>query len=240
MADSTRSRFRLPHWGWFLLAMVLLVVAAVGLSIWLPYHREQQVVQRIQTIESWWDTGERDYWYETETGGPEWLRQLAGKERMKEFKVFERVVFVRLEGAAIPAGEIGQLSGLTNLDYLNLVNTAVTDAGLAHLSKLPKLRELFLDGTAITDVGLDHLSGCTNLERLGISETAVTDAGLAHLSRLPKLQEVFLDGTAVTDLGLGNLSGSASLTYLSLDRTAVTDKGIKRLQQALPQCHVQH
>ena len=33
MTDSPRSRFRLPHWGWFLLATVVLVVGFVLLTV---------------------------------------------------------------------------------------------------------------------------------------------------------------------------------------------------------------
>jgi hypothetical protein len=186
-------------------ATVALLVAGIGLSIWLPWHREQQVIQRIQRVKSWWYTGERETWYYTETVGPEWLRQLVDDEHLEDFRVFDRVFKVRLGGAAIPAAEIGQLSELTNLEYLNLVDTAVTDAGLTHLSKLPKLGQLYLDGTAATDVGMAHLSGCTNLDSLGISNTAVTDAGLAHLSKIATLKEVFLGGTAVTDAGIEQL-----------------------------------
>ena len=205
MTDPRRSRFRLPHWGWCLLATVALVVAGIGLSIWLPWHREQQVIQRIQRVESWWFSGNWGGWYETKTCGPEWLRELAGEDRIKEFKVFDRVVNVRLEDAAIPAAEIAQLSGFTNLEYLNLVNTAVTDADLTHLSKLPKLQQLYLDGTAVTDVGMGHLSRCANLFSLGISETAVTDAGLVYVIKMTILQEVFLDDTVVTDAGINQL-----------------------------------
>jgi type VI protein secretion system component VasF len=47
-AEPPRSRRHLPHWGWFLLATVVLVVGFIGLSVWLPYHRQQQVVQMIE------------------------------------------------------------------------------------------------------------------------------------------------------------------------------------------------
>ena len=48
--DRPRSRFCLSHWGWFLLATVILVISFVGLSNW-GHHREQQVIQKIE--ESW-------------------------------------------------------------------------------------------------------------------------------------------------------------------------------------------
>src|ERR1019366_2088506 len=101
----------LPHWGWFLLATVVLVVGYVGLSVWLPWHREQQVVRE---VEGW---GGKVF---TETSGPEWLRQLVGKDQMQEFKVFERVIIVDLALTTISDATLDHLTGLTNLPALAL------------------------------------------------------------------------------------------------------------------------
>src|SRR5436853_574884 len=111
MSDSPRSRFHLPHWGWLLLATVVLVVGFAGLSVWLPHYREQQVMHRIK---GWKGS------VTVEKGGPEWLRKLVSEDRIKEFKVFDRAVKVVLEGTVITNTEVAQLSGLTNLKSLDL------------------------------------------------------------------------------------------------------------------------
>src|SRR5258708_22989502 len=108
MSDSPPSRFRVPHWGSFLLATIALVVSAIGLSVWLPNHREKQIAEKIN---SWGGT------VATSTGGPEWLRNLVGEERMKECKVFERVSEVHLAGAAITDADVACLSRLQNLAW---------------------------------------------------------------------------------------------------------------------------
>ena len=126
MTDSPRSRFRLPHWGWFLLATVALVVGFIGLSVWLPYHREQQVIQK---IEGWGGT------VGTQIVGPEWLRRLVGEDRMRECKLFERVISVESYAATITDAEADQLSSLTNLEVIWLHGTAVTDNGIEELQK---------------------------------------------------------------------------------------------------------
>jgi type VI protein secretion system component VasF len=46
--EPRRCSFRLPHWGWFLLATDLLVLGYVGLSVWRPYHQEQQVIGMLE------------------------------------------------------------------------------------------------------------------------------------------------------------------------------------------------
>ena len=117
MSDSPQSRFRLPHWGWFLLGAMVLVVAEFGLSIWLPWHREQQVVRM---IEGWGGN------VGTETGGPNWLRRLIGEDRMNEFKVFERIdSVVSLFPTEVTDGDLAQLSRLTNLKDLCFYDSAI-------------------------------------------------------------------------------------------------------------------
>jgi Leucine Rich repeat len=225
--DTSRSRFRLPHWGWFLLATIVLVVGFVGLSIWVPYHRDRQIVQK---IESWGGK------VETETADHEWLLELLGEDLMKNIKVFERVKGVTLMGRTVTDGEMPHLSGLKSLTDLSLYNTTVTDAGLVHLCKMTNLRELDLGKTAVTDAGLVHLSKMTNLRQLGLGKTAVTNAGLLHLNRMTNLESLDLSGTAVTDAGLVHLSGFRVLGGLYLNGTKVTKKGIEELKTTLPYC----
>ena len=209
-AEPPRPRFRLPHWGWFLLATVALVIGIVALSVWLPWHREQRVIKEFHRIGGW------DWWAETQTGGPEWMRQVFSEDRIKSFKVFERVVGVELQGTEINDADIAQLSGLTNLKYLHLDGTAVTDAGLANLAALVNLDTLSLDDTKVTDVGLAHMTKLANLEALSLEATEVTDAGLAQLRGLTKLRVVYVTGTSVTE------------------------KGIEELKAALPGCEIEN
>lgn len=51
------------------------------------------------------------------------------------------------------------ISGLVNLESLNLSFTAITDGGLKYLSGLSALKSLNLDARQITDAGLEALAG---------------------------------------------------------------------------------
>src|SRR5579862_5891033 len=104
--EPRRVAIRVPHWGWFLLATVVLVVGFVGLSIWLPWLREQEVVEKIESCGGG---------FTTEVGGPVWIRRFVGEDRLKKFKVFGRVNRVHLRGTAITDADIAAFSGLTNL-----------------------------------------------------------------------------------------------------------------------------
>ncbi len=68
----------------------------------------------------------------------------------------------------------------------------MTDAGLEHLSGLKNLQLLDLTGTPVTDAGLKHLKELKNLRRLLLNRTQVTDAEAGRLrerpTRLPNRQ----------------------------------------------------
>jgi hypothetical protein len=69
---------------------------------------------------------------------------------------------------------------------------------------------------AITDTGLVHLNGLTRLEILVLSFTKISDAGLDHLKRLTNLKK------------------------LDLTQTQVTNESVEKLQEALPNCKIEH
>jgi Ran GTPase-activating protein (RanGAP) involved in mRNA processing and transport len=52
-----------------------------------------------------------------------------------------------------------------------------------HLKELTNLKFLHLRNTQISDAGLVHLKGLTKLERLDLRDTQVTDAGVSELQK---------------------------------------------------------
>lgn len=64
-----------------------------------------------------------------------------------------------------------------------------TDADAKELSRLSELKWLVLQDTGLTDIGLAHFKSLKNLERLDIEGTSVTTKGVAALKEsLPHLQ----------------------------------------------------
>ena len=55
----------------------------------------------------------------------------------------------------LPQSEYG--AGLTNLEYLNLYGTEITDAGLSNLEGMKKLKKLYVWQTKVTDKGIAQL-----------------------------------------------------------------------------------
>jgi len=73
------------------------------------------------------------------------------------------------------------------LRILDLSDTRVTDAGLAHIAQFEALEYLSLRGTRVTDAGLPHLARLRALQELHLSDTHVTQHGVQQLQdRLPR------------------------------------------------------
>ncbi len=78
-------------------------------------------------------------------------------------------------------GRIEKSSSTGYVTSVWLHGIQVTDVGLEHLTGLTQLQVLDLSGTQVTDAGLEHLKGLTQLQVLNLGGTKVTDAGLKDL-----------------------------------------------------------
>jgi hypothetical protein len=154
-------------------------------------------------------------------------------------KGFHRVILVSLRESKVTDDDLKILAKLPYLENLDLTNTRVSSAGLAHLKGLKNLRVLSLWRTKVDDKGLEHIKGLTKMWQLVLDETKVTDAGLVHLKGMTDLEEwLGLVGTQVTDEGLKHLEGLTKLRSLNLRHTRVTEAGVKKLQEALPNTRI--
>ena len=121
-----------------------------------------------------------------------------------------------LAGSKIDDAALESLKGLSaQLVWLNLANTAVTDAGLKTLAGLKNLRRLHLEKTAVGDDGIASIKDLAELQYVNLYGTKVTDKGLASLSGLKKLKNIYLWQTAVTDAGAAGLAKAISGIYIN-------------------------
>jgi hypothetical protein len=111
----------------------------------------------------------------------------------------------------------------------------VTDKDLSLLLPLKsQLVWLKLGNTKISDSALKTISQCINLHALWLNHTAVTDKGLPALQPLKSLQTLNLVGTQVTANGLLTLRALQQLKTLYLYQTGVNQAGWGSLKQAFP------
>lgn len=148
----------------------------------------------------------------TTHGEPNWLLWVNGN---RSFRVFEKATVV------------------------NLSETAITDADLAHLAKLNGLERLNLGETEITDAGLAPLERLTGLKALDLSRTQITGTGLEHLANLTKLEYLYLAGTQVDDGDLHHLNGLMMLRHLDVGGTAVTTGRVEEMKRLIPGVEVE-
>ena len=121
LADQGEVRSVLRRWLWFYLATAVILVVSFGVHFGLPVYRQKQVLDEDRR------TGRVGRCAE---GGPKWLREKIGNERMKGF---DEIRAVSVDGKEFTDATLARLTILRSLRWLSLANTQITDAGLAHL-----------------------------------------------------------------------------------------------------------
>ncbi len=116
-----------------------------------------------------------------------------------------REVSFYLSSKPIGDEQLKGIDAVSEIIWLNLAGTEITNDGLEHLATLP-LQKLHLERTKIGDDGLKHLKSLKDLTYLNLYDTKVTDAGLEHLQGLKQLKKLFVWKSEVTDAGIKTLN----------------------------------
>ncbi len=122
---------------------------------------------------------------------------------------------------AVPVGvkSLVDLKKLTNLEYLDMANTKITNIG--YLSNLKNLRVLYLQRNSISDV--TPLKGLTKLEVLSLNGNRISN--ISSLAALTSLTELYVRDNRITDysalvnlkkLSILYLAGNKSTNYSKL------------------------
>lgn len=155
---------------------------------------------------------------------PKWLTDVVGPD------LFSEIETVNLMNRKVTDTDCELFESLPTLSYIDLDDTQVGDAGLAHLIQMPRLSFLSLDKTKITDSGLKHLQRTPSLQSLWLNDTEVSDKGIANLEGL-NLQEIHLDNTPVGDDAMAQIAKFKHLRALHLSGTQVTNHSAESLRQ---------
>lgn len=136
------------------------------------------------------------------------LRHIAHLRRLRELHLSKSI--------DVTDAGVAALADMTQLRYLNLYWTALTDDALGCLTRMPHLEYLHLGLTRIQGPGLAHLVGLQRLHTLSVEETDVGDAALHHVSRLRSLKRLALWGTRVSHRGLAALRAALPKVEISM------------------------
>src|SRR5690606_16899305 len=143
MDASTESRAsggvgrRWPSLGLLVVVLVVILVTAGGLFAWKA-QRQLSLFQEIDAAGGG---------VATEPIGPDWLREWVGPERLR---AIERPLDLHLPNAEL----LGRIEDGSQVTGINLQSAAVTGDGLKHLAEFSNLEWLILESTKITDQGL--------------------------------------------------------------------------------------
>lgn len=130
------------------------------------------------------------------------LKHLAGLATVTE---------LNLSDTKIGDSCIAKLAALKEIRALRLNRTQIGDAGLEKIvAQFPMVNEpLELNETKVTDAGVAHLRNAQYVRFLGLAGTEVTDECIPHLAAMPRLGAVSLIGTRVTEAGVAKLRATA-------------------------------
>ena len=126
--------------------------------------------------------------------------------------------------------EMRRLSGLHELEELDLFNTSIDDRGLAALRNLVNLRSLNLGATHVSDSGMRYLAGLTKMRDLDLTGTSITGAGLGQLGDLKNLRSLSMGGRIrISGEDLRELHDFLGLEELSLTGEGVDDTALRHI-----------
>jgi Leucine-rich repeat (LRR) protein len=174
---------------------------------------------------------------------------------LKRLAPLKNLTTLDLSTTQVKGYDLKSLSGLKHITTLglNLRETglrSVAAVGLLHAipqasaadGKRPTGPEdvvaLDLHDVWMFDSDLAVVAPFKHLTSLDLSGTKVTGTGLKDLAGLKKLTELKLSRSAATDEGLEQLVRFDNLASLDLTFSKVTQEGAKKLQKALPKCHI--
>jgi hypothetical protein len=139
-----------------------------------------------------------------------------------------------IHGKITDEGAISLLKRQKQLWKLDLMSVPITDNTLAEIGKLTQLHWLHLRSTKISDRGLSHLVTLQQLRGLDIGNTNITDIGIQQISKMTKLNLLNLEQTRVSDGGITELIALKELQTLGVNRTNVTEEGKLVMKMVMP------
>lgn len=146
--------------------------------------------------------------------------------------------FANLSQAGIRDPEMRLLAAVHTLEEVDISESDITSAGVAHLAGLTKVRRLGLWDTMVDSIA--SLGELRELEYLGLYpeyDTKMDDAGLAVLKNFKKLDELDLAGVQIGDATVKQLEHLKELRLLNLSAPNLEDEasfaalsGLKKLE----------
>jgi hypothetical protein len=134
-----------------------------------------------------------------------------------------------------------QIAGTRGIRKIGVVQSGLTDVGLAHLASMPDLEVLSLTGGGITDKGLNQLRSSTKLETLFICPPAAAAITIPMILSLPHLRKLTLQDPEEGGwlaARFHQLEQAHLLKELILASDEISSEEIETLRTQLPNCNI--
>ena len=166
--------------------------------------------------------------------------KITGDQLEQLSAVSDKLLELLLDAGVIEDAALESLTQLTALEHLRLRESPITDALIVKLDpiKLPNLRIINLPQSNLTAAGLAHLAGFPKLVQLRLSATQLEDRAAEVLATFPTLRSLHLIGPKFTDAALDQLAKAPQLSSLYIDDCHLSDAAWERLFKAKPNLHV--
>jgi serine/threonine protein kinase len=138
---------------------------------------------------------------------------------LKEIGTLTSLRALDLTEAKITDAGLPKLAPLNEVTSLRLSGTLITNAGVSRIVRLfPKVSEpLDLNDTNVSDAGIAHLKDAGFLRYVGLNGTDVGDRGVAQLAAIPRVAGVQLIGSRLTAAGVAQLKAAAAQRDRTID-----------------------
>ncbi len=151
------------------------------------------------------------------------------ENNLKEILKSSDLKYLTMVNSGVSDRHVSLFQNRKSLIALNLENNSVTDESLKYLVTCKNLKVLGLSHTLITDQSLSNFPSLTNLIFLGLADNNITDTGILSLNVVNSIENINLSNTLITDKSLQHLSRMKKLKRLDLSGTKITDVGIQEL-----------
>ncbi len=141
----------------------------------------------------------------------------------------EEVTEINADHSGITQNAFQSIDKLTNLRQLRLNATHVGDDACTRIAQVPSLEVLTLVDTAVSDVGVAALSGLQNLKVLHLTRCKLSENGYAAIGKFPALQEINIDQTNLDNRMLDLVCNAKTLVSLELSKDHIDDYGLAAL-----------